>query len=362
MTVFDVNMTARDGRSAGEFASRTGPYQKDVRPQNNVRSKSTALKSARQTTLNSDVRLEGIGVHSGNPSCIILHPAESGSGITFLRRAEGDQIDQLIPAHVSNVGDPRLCTVLGDPEDMYVATVEHLLAALRGMNVDNVLIEIDAAEVPVMDGSSGAFVDAIRMVGTRKQSAPRRYIRVLRQVEASHGKAHAVLRPHDGTRFDIEIDFESEAIGHQRFITELTPEVFARDISRARTFGFLAEAKQLRAMGLAQGSSFDNSVVIDEDRVLNVEGLRYEDEFVRHKLLDAIGDLALAGSQILGEYKSVCGGHKLNSMILEALFADEDNWCYEDAVSVEDRGRYPTPVGAPVGLQAASQPVAAAKA
>ena len=115
-------------------------------------------------------------------------------------------------------------------------------------------------------------------------------------------------------------------------------------------------------MGLAQGSSFDNSVVIDEDRVLNVEGLRYEDEFVRHKLLDAIGDLALAGSQILGEYKSVCGGHKLNSMILEALFADEDNWCYEDAVSVEDRGRYPTPVGAPVGLQAASQPVAAAKA
>ena len=218
MTVFDVNMTARDGRSAGEFASRTGPYQKDVRPQNNVRSKSTALKSARQTTLNSDVRLEGIGVHSGNPSCIILHPAESGSGITFLRRAEGDQIDQLIPAHVSNVGDTRLCTVLGDPEDMYVATVEHLLAALRGMNVDNVLIEIDAAEVPVMDGSSGAFVDAIRMVGTRKQSAPRRYIRVLRQVEASHGKAHAVLRPHDGTRFDIEIDFESEAIGHQRFI------------------------------------------------------------------------------------------------------------------------------------------------
>lgn len=340
MTMFDVKTTARD-KTAGKASTRT----------------------ARQTTLKDSIGISGIGVHSGKPSSIVLHPAKSGSGITFLRKADGNAIDQLIPAHVNNVGDTRLCTVLGNPEELYVATVEHLLAALRGMNVDNVLIEIDAAEVPVMDGSSRPFVEAIREVGTIRQSAPRRYIRVLREVKAAHGNAHAVLRPHDGTRFDVEIDFESEAIGRQRFIAELTPEVFAKDISRARTFGFLAEAKQLRAMGLAQGSSFDNSVVIDdEDRVMNEEGLRYEDEFVRHKLLDAIGDLALAGSQILGEYKSICGGHKLNAMILEALFADSKNWCFEDAAPVEDQPMYSTPVGAPVGLEAASQPVAAAKA
>lgn len=337
--MFDVKMTAQN-KTAGNSSART----------------------ARQTTLKDCIRIEGIGVHSGNPSSIVLHPAKSGSGITFLRKADGDAIDQLIPAHVNNVGDTRLCTVLGNPEELYVATVEHLLAALRGMNIDNVLVEIDAAEVPVMDGSSRPFVDAIRKVGTTRQSAPRRYIRVLREVKASHGQAHAVLRPHDGTRFDVEIDFETPAIGRQRFIADLTPEVFAKDISRARTFGFLAEAKQLRAMGLAQGSSFDNSVVIDDDRVLNKDGLRYEDEFVRHKLLDAIGDLALAGSQILGEYKSVCGGHKLNAMILEALFADPKNWCYEDAVSAEEQPMFSTPVGAPVGLEAASQPVAAAKA
>lgn len=339
MTTFDVKMTAKN-KTADNCSART----------------------ARQTTLKDSIRIEGIGVHSGNPSSIVLHPAKSGSGITFLRKADGDAMDQLIPAHVDHVGDTRLCTVLGNPEELYVATVEHLLAALRGMNVDNVLVEIDAAEVPVMDGSSRPFVDAIRKVGTTRQAAPRRYIRVLREVKASHGQAHAVLRPHDGTRFDVEIDFESEAIGRQRFIADLTPEVFAKDISRARTFGFLAEAKQLRAMGLAQGSSFDNSVVIDEDRVLNEEGLRYEDEFVRHKLLDAVGDLALAGSQLLGEYKSVRGGHKLNSMILEALFADPRNWCYEDAVSADDQSMFMAPVGAPVGLEAASQPVAAAKA
>jgi len=338
MTMFDVKMTAQN-KTAGNCTTRT----------------------ARQTTLKDSIRIDGIGVHSGNPSSIVLHPAKSGSGITFLRKSDGDAMDQLIPAHVDNVGDTRLCTVLGNPEELYVATVEHLLAALRGMNVDNVLVEIDAAEVPVMDGSSRPFVDAIRKVGTTRQSAPRRYIRVLREVNASHGQAHAVLRPHDGTRFDVEIDFESPAIGRQRFIADLTPEVFAKDISRARTFGFLAEAKQLRAMGLAQGSSFDNSVVIDDDRVLNEGGLRYEDEFVRHKLLDAIGDLALAGSQLLGEYKSVCGGHKLNSMILEALFADQKNWCYEDAASAE-QPMFSAPVGAPVGLEAASQPVAAAKA
>lgn len=339
MTMFDVKMTAQD-KTAGKASVRT----------------------ARQTTLKDSIAIEGIGVHSGKPSSIVLHPAKSGSGITFLRKADGDAIDQLIPAHVNNVGDTRLCTVLGNPKELHVATVEHLLAALRGMNVDNVLVEIDAAEVPVMDGSSRPFVEAIRNVGTIRQSAPRRYIRVLREVKASHGNAHAVLRPHDGTRFDVEIDFESPVIGRQRFITDLTPEVFAKDISRARTFGFLAEAKQLRAMGLALGSSFDNSVVIDDDRVLNEDGLRYEDEFVRHKLLDAIGDLALAGAQILGEYKSVCGGHKLNAMILEALFADPKNWCYEDAASAEDQPMFSVPVGAPVGLEAASQPVAAAKA
>lgn len=322
----------------------------------------TAYKTAHQTTLKDSIQLTGVGVHSGKPSNLVLHPAKAGSGITFLRKAEDGNIDQLIPAHVKNVGDTRLCTVLGDPKGLSVGTVEHLMAALRGMSIDNVLIEIDAAEVPVMDGSSRVFVDAIRRVGVKKLNAPRRYIRVLRPVEASHGMAHAVLRPHDGTRFDVEIEFASPAIGHQRFITELTPDTFDKDISDARTFGFLADAKKLRAMGLAQGSSFENSVVIDDDKVLNEEGLRHEDEFVRHKLLDAVGDLALAGAPLLGEYKSTCGGHHLNAMILEALFADKANWCFEDAVLEETKQSFDMPVGAHVGLEAANRPIAAAKA
>lgn len=347
MTVCNVVSDAKNGISKnGSVAEPTNDY-----------------KTAHQTTLKSTVKLTGVGVHSGKPSNMVLHPAKAGSGITFLRKAEDGKIDQLIPAHVKNVGDTRLCTVLGDPTGLSVGTVEHLMAALRGMNIDNVLVEIDAAEVPVMDGSARVFVDAIRKVGVKELAAPRRYIRVLRPVEASHGMAHAVLRPHNGTRFDVEIEFTSPAIGHQRFITELTPDAFDKDISDARTFGFLAEAKQLRAMGLAQGSSFENSVVIDDDKVLNEEGLRHEDEFVRHKLLDAIGDLALAGAPLLGEYKSTCGGHKLNAMILDALFADKANWCFEDAVLEDDDDQsFEMPAGARVHLEASNRPVAAAKA
>ena len=321
--------------------------------------KRAAYETARQTTLNKRVTLTGIGVHSGKPATLILNPSKAGSGITFLRTAEDGKIDQLIPAHIKNVGDTRLCTILGDPKGMFVATVEHLLAALRGMNVDNVLIEIDGPEVPVMDGSSAAFVKAIRTVGLKTLAAPRRYIRILRPVEVKNGDSTAVLLPHNGTRFDVEIDFTSTAIGRQRFIVEMTPDNFDRDISTARTFGFLAEAKQLRAAGLAQGSSLENSVVIDDDdKIINEDGLRFDDEFVRHKLLDAIGDLALAGAQILGEYRSVRGGHKLNAMMLEALFANPDCWCFEDAELVEEV----ISIGAPIGLETSQQPVAAAKA
>ncbi len=321
--------------------------------------KRTDYKTMRQTTLNSRVVLTGIGVHSGKPATITLNPSKAGSGITFLRTAKDGKIDQLIPAHIKNVGDTRLCTILGDPEGMFVATVEHLLAALRGMNVDNVLIEIDGPEVPVMDGSSASFVKAIRNVGLKDLNAPRRYIRVLSPIEVENGNSSAVLLPHNGTRFDVEIDFSSSAIGRQRFIVDMTPDNFDQEISAARTFGFLAEAKQLQAAGLAQGSSLENSVVInDENKIMNEDGLRFDDEFVRHKLLDAVGDLALAGAPILGEYRSVRGGHKLNAMMLEALFANPDCWCFEDAEIIDDA----ISVGASVSVEVAQLPIASAKA
>lgn len=296
----------------------------------------TQINTVPQTTLCSKVTLTGIGVHSGAPSTLTLHPAKANSGISFRRRSDCGKVDKLIPAHVNAVSDTRLCTILGPMDDLHVATVEHLMAALSALAVDNVIIEVSAREVPVMDGSSSAFVDAIRSVGLTQLDAPRRYIKVLRPVRAELDHCEGELAPFEGRRFDVEINFPSPAIGHQRFINDLDADSFADDIAAARTFGFMEDAVKLRQMGLAQGSSLENSVVIDQDKVINEDGLRFEDEFVRHKLLDAIGDLALAGAPILGAYTSTCGGHRLNAMMLEALFADEANWCFTTEAPVSE--------------------------
>jgi UDP-3-O-[3-hydroxymyristoyl] N-acetylglucosamine deacetylase len=297
------------------------------------------MTSGLQTTLNDRVNLDGIGVHSGKSASLTLHPAEAGSGIVFLRtNLEGGR-ERAIEARHRSVIDTRLCTVLGDPARGSVSTVEHLMAALRGLSIDNVVVEIDGPEMPIMDGSSRAFVDAIDQVGLEVLPARRRSIRVLKPVRVELGRAWAELRPYDrGFRLDVEIDFDTPLIGRQRKALDLTPQAFRSELAGARTFGFVKDVEQLWKHGLALGSSLDNSVAIGDERILNPEGLRFADEFVRHKTLDAVGDLALAGAPILGKFRSYCGGHKLNFMMLEALFADKSAWTSVDAPARRDGG------------------------
>jgi UDP-3-O-[3-hydroxymyristoyl] N-acetylglucosamine deacetylase len=297
------------------------------------------MKSGFQTTLNDRVSLEGIGVHSGKPVSLTLHPTEADTGIVFLRtNLDGGREREIAAVH-DNVIDTRLCTVVGDPARGSVATIEHLMAALRGLAIDNVVVEIDGPEMPIMDGSSRPFVEAIDQAGLVTLKSRRRSIKVLKPLRVEMGRAYAELTPSDrGFQLDIEIDFETSLIGRQRRHLDLTPESFRRDLSGARTFGFVKDVEQLWKMGLALGSSLENSIALGEDRILNPEGLRWTDEFVRHKTLDAIGDLALAGAPLVGRFRSYCGGHKLNFLMLEALFADPDAWTYVQAPARRETG------------------------
>jgi len=221
----------------------------------------------------------------------------------------------------------EFATVLGDREGPIVSTAEHVLAALRGMGVDNATIEVDGPEVPIMDGSAAAFIAAIDQAGVVTQSAPRRFLQVLKPVQVVIGDSIGELRPHAaGFRAEAEIDFANPVIGRQSFSLELNPERFRREVGRARTFGCMSDVARLWSAGFALGASFENSVVFDDTRLLNAEGLRYSDECARHKVLDIIGDLALAGLPLLGAYRSVRGGHKLNHAVLTALMADRSAW------------------------------------
>ncbi len=281
------------------------------------------MKLGFQTTLRDRVEIHGLGVHSAAPARVVLHPADVDSGIVVLRTGLPNGRERLIEAKWSNVTQTSLCTVLGDSTGAAVSTVEHLMAALAGLHVDNALVEIDGPEMPIMDGSAADFVAAIDSVGLVQQSRPRRHIRVLRPVRVESGRAYSELRPAGrGFRVDVEIDFEAAAIGRQRRAFDVDPTVFRREIARARTFGFVNDVKKLWRAGFALGSSLDNSVALDGDAVLNPEGLRFSDEFVRHKALDAIGDLSLAGAPIVGCYRAYRPGHTINAMMLSALFAD----------------------------------------
>lgn len=285
---------------------------------------------ALQTTLASEVVLTGTGVHTGAPVSILLSPAEADAGIRFLI-PEGDNGGIEIPARFDAISNVKLCTVLSDGNGAAIATVEHLLAALRGLSIDNVVVEIDSGEVPIMDGSSKPFVDAIDEVGLVELNAPRRFIKVLKTVRVEDGHAVGELSPHNGFHLDVEIEFDTPLIGRQRIDLELSPGSFREELARARTFGFMKDVESLWAAGLALGASLENTVAIGEDRVINREGLRFSDEFVRHKALDAVGDLALAGGPLLGAFRSQRGGHRLNSLVLRSLFADQDAWTYVDA-------------------------------
>ena len=279
--------------------------------------------SNRQTTIDSEVVMKGTGVHSGAEVSLILHPAEANTGYNFYVQGGGN-IGH-VPGDFRAVSNLTLCTVLSAADGTTVATVEHLLAALRGLGVDNCAIEVDGNEVPIMDGSAEQFVDAIQETGLRELDEPRRYIKVLRPIQVKDGNSVGEIFPYNGFRLDVEIDFKSEFIGRQRLDIDLTPSSFKK-ICRARTFGFLKDVKQLWAAGRALGSSLENTVAIGDDRILNPEGLRYTDEFVRHKALDAVGDIALAGAPVLGLYRSYRGSHRLNSKVLHALYEAKDAW------------------------------------
>jgi UDP-3-O-[3-hydroxymyristoyl] N-acetylglucosamine deacetylase len=285
------------------------------------------MRQGFQKTIADRIEILGAGVHSAAPARIVIHPAESDHGIVFLRTGMADGSDRLIEAHWRNIRQTALCTVIGDRAGATIATIEHLMAALAGLGVDNALIEIDGPETPIMDGSAAQFVAAIDSVGLVTQARRRKYLKVLKSVYVEHGRCRAELKPRDnGFHVDVEIDFEVATIGRQRREFEIDPQTFRSEIAKARTFGLVADVKKLWAAGFALGSSLENSVAIDGDRVLNPEGLRYRDEFVRHKALDALGDLALAGAPILGAYVAHRPGHALNAAMLAALFADKANY------------------------------------
>jgi UDP-3-O-[3-hydroxymyristoyl] N-acetylglucosamine deacetylase len=275
-----------------------------------------------QTTVKARVTLAGTGVHSGKPVSVSFAPADADTGIVF-HFVGGAASDKEVRALVSEVGATDLCTLLGDPAGQHVATVEHLMAALLGVGIDNLVIEIDGNEIPILDGSAAMFVDAIDQVGIETLAAKRRFIRIVKPIRIESGASWAEFRPYAGTRFEVEIDFESPAIGRQQFASDLNADVFRRDISRARTFGFMKDVERLWAAGYALGSSLENSVVIgDDNRIINMGGLRYPNEFVRHKTLDAMGDLALAGARFIGCFRSYRGGHRLNAAALRRLLSD----------------------------------------
>src|SRR5262245_45309197 len=288
---------------------------------------------SRQTTIGREIELSGTGVHSGAPVSMVLHPAEADTGLRFLVSKRGRIVSE-IPADIHFVKNVTLCTVLGDETGVSVGTVEHVLAALRGLGVDNCYIEINSKEVPIMDGSAAKFVAAIDEVGLRLFAEPRKYIKVLKPVRVADGACWSELGPYSGFHMDFEIEFDTPVIGRQRLGLEVTPSAFRSELSRARTFGFMRDVEKLWKAGLALGANLDNTIAIGDGRILNREGLRYPQEFVRHKMLDAVGDLALAGLPMLATYRSVRGGHRLNTQTLKALFADASAWTITEAPRV----------------------------
>jgi UDP-3-O-[3-hydroxymyristoyl] N-acetylglucosamine deacetylase len=304
------------------------------------------MKSIRQTTLGSSVTVTGVGVHSGMPVTVGLGPADTDAGYLFIRTGL-DGADREIRANADAVIATEFATVLGDAAGPLVSTAEHVLAALRGMGVDNATIEIDGPEVPIVDGSAAPFVDAIEQAGIIDIAAPRRFIEVLKPVRVVIGQSVGEFLPYaDGFRADVEIDFAHPQIGRQAFSFELSAASFRRDVCRARTFGCMDDTAKLWAAGYARGASLENTVVYDDKRVLNPEGLRYRDEFVRHKVLDVVGDLALAGLPLLGRYNAVRPGHKLNNAVLRALLADCSAWRIVEAAPARRRRGHADVAGA----------------
>ncbi len=279
----------------------------------------------KQRTLRNPIRATGVGLHTGDKVYLTLKPAPVDTGIVF-RRVDLDPVVE-IKALAMNVGDTTMSTTLTQG-DVRVSTVEHLLSAMAGLGIDNAYVELSASELPIMDGSAGPFVFLLQSAGIEEQTVPKRFIRILKEVEVKDGDKVARFLPFDGFKVSFSIDFD-HPVFHGRTadaVMDFSTTSFVKEISRARTFGFMHEFEYLRSKGLARGGSVDNAIVVDEYRVLNEDGLRYEDEFVKHKVLDAIGDLYLLGNSLIGEFKAHKSGHGLNNALLRALLAQEDAW------------------------------------
>ncbi|WP_133478849.1 UDP-3-O-acyl-N-acetylglucosamine deacetylase [Cognatilysobacter segetis] len=292
----------------------------------------------RQRTLKNVIRATGVGLHSGEKVFMALRPAPVDTGIVFRRTDLQPVVDS--PAKADLVTETTLCTGLSNGPGK-IQTVEHLLSALAGLGIDNCYVELSAAEVPIMDGSAGPFVFLLQSAGIAEQEAPKRFIRVLREVEVREGDKVARFSPHDGFRIGFTVRFDHPAIpaSQSRAVVDFSTDAYIREVSRARTFGFMRDLEYMRERNLGLGGSMDNAIVLDEFRVLNDDGLRYADEFVRHKILDAVGDLYLAGHAIVGAYEGYKSGHALNNKLVRALLAEQGAW-----EEVTFRADAPTPL------------------
>ena len=281
----------------------------------------------RQRTLKSAIHCNGIGLHTGTKVSMTLHPGDPDTGIVF-RRTDISGSDTTIPATWRNVVDDRLCTSLGNDDGVCIGSIEHLMAALSGCDIDNAVVEVNGPEVPVMDGSAAPFVFLIECAGVVEQERPRRALEILKRVTVGNHQRRASLAPGKNFSISFEIEFKSPVIARQECTIIFANGTFKSDICRARTFGFEHEVTKLRETGFARGGSLDNAIVVSGDNILNQGGLRYDNEFVRHKVLDCIGDLYLCGGPILGHFHGYRSGHSVTHRLLKALFADDQAWRY----------------------------------
>jgi len=296
-----------------------------------------ALKKpmVKQRTLKTSVSVTGVGLHSGEKVTLSLRPAPVNSGIVF-RRVDVKPVEE-IQARADLVNDTRLSTCM-EQNGVRIATIEHLMSALAGLGIDNACVEMDGAEVPIMDGSAGTFIFLLQSAGIVEQSAAKKFIRIKKTVEVKQGDKWVRFEPYNGYKLTFTINFAHPVFANtkQHVTVDLDEHSYIRDISRARTFGFMQDVENMRAQGLALGGSLDNAIVMDEYRVLNADGLRFEDEFVKHKVLDAIGDLYLLGHAVIGAFSGFKSGHALNNALLRELLADEDAWEFVTFDNVAD--------------------------
>lgn len=304
-----------------------------------------ALIMIRQRTLKNIIRATGVGLHSGEKVYLTLKPAPVDTGIVFCRTDLDPVVE--ISAKAKNVGDTTLCTSLVNSDGIRVDTVEHLLSAMAGLGIDNAYVEVSAHEVPIMDGSAGPFVFLLQSAGIMEQNAPKKFIRIKREVTIKDNDKVATFLPFDGFKVTYEIDFDHPVFRSrtQKASIDFSSTSFVKEVARARTFGFMRDIEYLRSKNLILGGSVDNAIVVDDYRILNEDGLRYEDEFVKHKMLDAIGDLYLLGYSLIGEFRAYKSGHALNNQVLRKLISQQDAW---EMVTFDDPSTAPISYMRPV--------------